>query len=162
MSPYLFILVMEILSCLISRAKDGGFTEGFRVKERNDARVKVSHLFFADDTLIFCDASKENLEYLSWVFMWFEVCSGLKINLEEFAEVLGCKVGSLPSTYLSLPLGAPYKSSKVWEGVEERFKKRLALWKRQYLSKGRRQTLIKSTLSSLPIYFMSLLLSLKE
>ena len=77
-------------------------------------RVEVSHLFFADDTLIFCDASKENLEYLSWVFMWFEVCSGLKINLEEFAEVLGCKVGSLPSPYLGLPLGAPYKYGKVW------------------------------------------------
>ena len=27
--PYLFILVMEILSCLISRTKDGGFIEGF-------------------------------------------------------------------------------------------------------------------------------------
>ena len=72
----------------------------------------VSHLFFANDTLIFCDASKENLEYLSWVFMWFEVCSGLKINLEkselisvgevsnleELAKVLRCKVVSLPST----------------------------------------------------------------
>ena len=34
--------------------------------------------------------------------------------------------------------------------------KRLALWKRQYLSKDERQILIKSTLSSLPIYFMSL------
>ena len=94
--------------------------------------------------------------------MWFEACSSLKINLEEFAEVLGCKMGSLPSTYLGLPLGAPYKSSKVWEGVEERFKKRLVLWKRQYLSKGRRQTLIKSTLFSLPIYFMSLFVIPKE
>ena len=65
LSPYLFILVMEILSCLISRAKDGGFIEGFWVKERNDVGVKVSHLFFADDTLIFYDASKENLEYLN-------------------------------------------------------------------------------------------------
>lgn len=102
--------------------------------------------------------------------MWFNACSGLKINLEkselipvgevpnleEFAEVLGCKMGSLPSTYLGLPLGAPYKSSRVWEGVEERFKKWLALWKRHYLLKGGRQTLIKSTLSSLAIYFMSL------
>ncbi|RVW27259.1 hypothetical protein CK203_103088 [Vitis vinifera] len=91
-----------------------------------------------DDILIFCDASKENLEYLSWVFMWFEACLSLKINLEkselipigevpnleEFAEVLGCKVGSLPSTYLGLPLGAPYKSSRAWEGVEERFPKK--------------------------------------
>ncbi|RVW88403.1 GPI mannosyltransferase 3 [Vitis vinifera] len=92
------------------RAKDGDFIEGFQVKERNDVGVEVSHLFFADDTLIFCDASKENLEYLSWVFMWFKACLGL-------------------------PLGAPYKSSRVWEGVVERFQKRLPLWKRQYLSK---------------------------
>ena len=42
-------------------------------------------------------------------------------NMEDLVEVLGCKVGSLPSTYLSLPLGAPYKSSKVWEGVEKWF-----------------------------------------
>ena len=116
-----------------------------------------------------CDASKENLEYLSWVFMWFEACSGLKINLgkselipvgnvpnlEEFAKVLRCKVGAIPTTYLGLPLGAPYKFSKVWEGVEERFQKKLAWWKGQYLSKGGRQTLIKSTLSNLPIYYMS-------
>ena len=83
LSPYLFILMMEILSYLISRAKDGGFIEGFWVKERNDAGVEVSNLFFADDTLIFYNASKENLEYLSWVFMWFEACSSLKINLEK-------------------------------------------------------------------------------
>ena len=97
-----------------------------------------------------------------------KACSGLKINLEkielipigevpnleELAKVLGCKVCSLPSTYLGLPLGAPYKSSRVWEGVEERFQKRLASWKRQYLSKGGGQTLIKNTLSSLSIYFV--------
>ena len=42
------------------------------------------------------------------------------------------------------------------DGVEERFRKRLALWKRQYISKGGRLTLIKSTLSNMPIYLMSL------
>ena len=45
--------------------------------------VEVSYLFFADDTLIFCDVGKESLEYLSWVFLWFEACSGLKINMEK-------------------------------------------------------------------------------
>ena len=45
---------------------------------------------------------------------------------------------------------------RVWDGVEERFKRKLAMWKKQYLSKGGRLTLIKSTLSNLPIYFMSL------
>ena len=46
LSSYLFILVMEILSYLISRANDGGFIESFRVKEGNNAGVEVSHLFF--------------------------------------------------------------------------------------------------------------------
>ena len=82
--------------------------------------------------------------------------------LSRFAKVLGCKVGTLPTTYLGPPLGAPYKSGRVWEGVEELFQKRLALWKKQYLSKGGRQTLIKSTWSSLPIYFMSLFVITKR
>ena len=82
--------------------------------------------------------------------MWFEAISSLSINLnkseillvrvenvEVLASKLGCKVGSLPSTYLGLPLGAPHKSVAVWDGVEERMRKRLALWKMQFISKGR-------------------------
>ena len=100
--------------------------------------------------------------------MWFEALSGLKINLEKselisirrvegmdlLAAELGCKVGRLPSTYLGLPLGALYKFVRVWDGVEERFRKRLTLWKSQHISKGDRATLIKSTLSNLPIFFL--------
>ena len=111
-SPYSFILVMQILSYLLSRAKDGDFIEAFQVKERHEVGVEVSYLFFANDTPIFCDANKENLEYLSWVFMWFEACSSLKINLEkselisignipnleEFVEVLGYTVDTLPTS----------------------------------------------------------------
>ena len=102
--------------------------------------------------------------------MWFEACLGLRINLEkseliptdrmhneeDLALELGCKVGGLPSCYLGMPLGPPFKSVVVWDGVEERFRKRLAMWKRRYISKGERLTLIRSTLSSMPIYFMSL------
>ena len=76
--------------------------------------------------------------------------------MEDVASMLGCKVRKLPTSYLGLPLGAPYKSTRVWDVVEERFRKRLSLWKRQYLSKGGRLTLLKSTLSSLPTYFLSL------
>ena len=63
-------------------------------------------------------------------------------------------MGSLPSSYLGLPLGAPFKFVVAWDRVEERFYKRLAMWKRQYISKGERITMIQSTLSSLPIYFV--------
>ena len=76
--------------------------------------------------------------------------SSLKINLEKseiilvgrvedievLAKSFGCRVGSLLFSYLGLPLGAPFKSVYVWEGVEERLRWRLALWKRLYISKG--------------------------
>ena len=111
------------------------------------------------------------MTYLCWLLMWFEALSGLKINLEKSelfpigridnAELLvanlGCKVGSLPTTNLGLPWGAHYNSSVVWDGVEECFCKRLAMWKKQNISKGGRVTLINSMLASLPLYLMSIL-----
>ena len=41
----------------------------------------------------------------------------------------------------------------IWEGMEERLQKKLLIWKRQYISKGARLTLIRNTLSNMPIYF---------
>ena len=49
---------------------------------------------------------------------------------------MGCKVGKLPTTYLGLLLGANHKMESAWDGVEERYRKRLALCKRHYTSKG--------------------------
>ena len=68
-----------------------------------------------DDTLLFCEPCLDQLIYLSWVLFWFELSSRLKINLnksglivvgevanvQEVASLLGCKVGKLPTTYLS-------------------------------------------------------------
>ncbi|RVW90126.1 hypothetical protein CK203_035974 [Vitis vinifera] len=81
---------------------------------------------------------------------------GRVLNIEGLALELGCKVGRIPSSYLGMPLGAAFNSLAVWDGVEERFRRRLAMWKRQYISKGGRLTLIRSTMSSMPIYLMSL------
>ena len=82
----------------------------------------------------------------------------LVVNVEDLDVLsleLGCKTETLPTTYLGLPLGMCRNSTAVWDGVEERFKKKLAMWKKQYISKGGRLTLIRSTLSNLPIYIMS-------
>ena len=130
----------------------------------------MSHLLFSNDTSIFCETNSDQLRYLGWVFMWFEALSGLKVNkdkseiipvrgvenMDELAMGLGCGAGKLPTSYLGLPLGASFKSPRVWDMVEERFRKRLSMWKRQYLFKGKRLTWIKNTLSSLLIYFMSI------
>ena len=59
--------------------------------------------------------------------MWFKVLSGLKVNMKksesipigrvenvgELADEFGYKVGNLPSTYLGMSLGAPFKSIGV-------------------------------------------------
>ena len=88
MSPYLFILAMETLSHILSKVKEVGSINGFLVRGRNGLEVEVSHLLFAYDTLILCDANKEKVEHLSWVFMWFETLLGLKINLEKSELIL--------------------------------------------------------------------------
>ncbi|RVW95640.1 LINE-1 reverse transcriptase-like [Vitis vinifera] len=170
LSPYLFVLGIEVLDALIRRAVAGGYLSGCSIQGDRRHNLKISHLFFADDTIVFCEANKEHLTHLSWILLWFEAASGLRINLdkseiilvgvveeiEEMAVELGCRVGSLPSQYLGLPLGASNKAPSVWDGMEEKVRRKLARWKRQYISKGGRITLIRSTLASMPIYHMSL------
>ena len=50
---------------------------------------------------------------------------------------------------------AHYKDASIWNPIIEKMEKRLSGWKRLYLSKGGRLTLLTSTLSSLPTYFLS-------
>jgi hypothetical protein len=104
---------------------------------------------------------------LGCLLLCFEAILGLRINLseseivpvgevgdvEELASILGCSVASLPLKHLGLSLGAKYKDYHMWNSIIEKMEKRLSGWKRLYLSKGGRLTLINSTLSSLPTYF---------
>ncbi|RVW65308.1 Transposon TX1 uncharacterized 149 kDa protein [Vitis vinifera] len=53
LSSYLFVIVMEVFSSFLKRAVDGGFILGCRVKGRSEEGVQISHLLFADDTLVF-------------------------------------------------------------------------------------------------------------
>ena len=151
-------------------AVGAGCISGFSVGNVSTQPLVISHLLFADDTLIFCEAHPDQIMQLGHILTWFEAISGLKVNLgksefvpvgnvpniEVLAGILGCKTHSLPMTYLGLPLGAKYKAKAIWNAVLEKLERRLAGWKLMYLSKGGRMTLIKSTLSSLPTYFLSL------
>ena len=48
-----------MFSGLLMRAVDEGFLSGCRVKGRSGEGVKISHLLFADDTLVFYQASQD-------------------------------------------------------------------------------------------------------
>ncbi|XP_065618459.1 uncharacterized protein LOC136062819 [Quercus suber] len=141
LSPLLFDMVMEALSRMLDVAASTGQFTGFSV-----------------------------IVNLRAILARFEEVSGLRINLgkselvpiggvpnlEALVGLLGCGQSSLPLKYLGLPLGAKFKDLSVWNPILERMERRLAGWKRMYLSKGGKVTLIKSSLSSLPTYFLSL------
>jgi hypothetical protein len=161
---------MEAFCQMMDRAVEGGLLSGFLVGDRGISTLMMPHLLFADDTLIFSAAEHDQILNLRYVLTWFEAITGLRINLgkselvpvgdvpdvEGLADILGCKTASLPMQYLGLPLGAKFKSKDIWNPVLEKVERRLAGWKRSYLSKGGKLTLIKSTLSNLPTYYMSL------
>jgi len=170
LSPLLFVVVMEALSRMLNASILQGLLSGFSVGFMGNETLVVNHLLFADDILIFCGAQAEHVRNLRCTFLCFEAMSGLRINLskselvpigkvedvESLTHILGCRIGSLPMTYLGMPLGASFKSISIWNGVIEKVERRLASWKKLYLSKGGRVTLIHSTLSSIPTYYLSL------
>lgn len=133
----------------------------------NVGGLDTSHLLFADDTLICCGVDSNHLNHLRCLFLCFEAISGLKINLTKSELVsiglinnieglarIGCRVSSLPMKYLGLPLGSSFKAKPIWNVIIEKVERRLASRKRFYLPKGSRTTLIKSTLSNFPMYFL--------
>ena len=101
--------------------------------------LEISHLQYAEDTLVFCDADRDNLKVLRVTFILFEATSGLHINwsksylypvnevneIHHLAAILRGKVGVLPTIYLGMPLGARSKSNGIWNGVINKCEKKL-------------------------------------
>ena len=79
---------MEALSRMLDAAAMLGQFSGFLVGNLVGTLLMVSHLLFADDTLIFCDTNSHHLAALCGILARFEVVSGLKINLLKSKLVL--------------------------------------------------------------------------
>ena len=96
---------MEVLSKTLRKIEDCGFHVGLV----NSIGVRISHLLFADDTILFCDASREQLLSIRMVVL-FQAFTGLKVNvgkseivpigevnnLTALVDIFSCRVGSLP------------------------------------------------------------------
>ncbi|XP_026435207.1 uncharacterized protein LOC113332924 [Papaver somniferum] len=144
------ISLLAMAAQLLEDAMQRGQIHGFMVAENG---IQFSHLQFADDTLIFLKAYvvKLNLDKSSMISV------GADAIVKDLALEFGCKVEVMPIKYLGLPLGITARNATIWEDIIQRMEKKLALWKRKFLNKAGRLTLLKSCLASLPLYYLYLI-----
>ena len=88
LSLYLFVLGMEVFSILVEKASARGFLSSHKFVGRSEETLQISHMLFADDTLVFCKDSEDQLSSLCWILLWFEAFSWLRINLEKSVIML--------------------------------------------------------------------------
>ena len=63
---------MEALGKMLDKAVHDGHMSGFGVGRLEGRSLAVSHLLFADSTLIFCDADLDQVLFLHMILIWFE------------------------------------------------------------------------------------------
>ena len=140
LSSLLFLLIMEVLSKILKKTEENNLIWGFQVGAVNSVGVQISHLLFADDTILFCNASKEQLLSIRLALSCFQAFMGSKVNvgkseivpvgevnnLAALASILQCRVGSLPMKYLGMPLGTSFKTASIWNLILEKMEKKLS------------------------------------
>ncbi|GJW66412.1 RNA-directed DNA polymerase, eukaryota, reverse transcriptase zinc-binding domain protein [Tanacetum coccineum] len=89
-------------------------------------------------------------ELLSW---WIGIN---KMEVDKAARLVGCSTFSTPFNYLGVKVGDVMSKVKSWDEVILKLSNRLSKWKLNTLSIGGRLTLIKSVLTSIPLYQMSI------
>lgn len=132
--------------------------------------LQVSHLFFADDLLLFGDVSYSQARLMEHVLQEFCHESGQRVSKDKsllwFApNTPGYLRASICTSFdirasasLGICLGVHLchdrRRKHQFQGIIDKARRRLATWKAKTLSKAARLLLIQTTLSSLPVYHM--------
>ena len=168
LAPLLFLLVVEGLSGLVRQVDKMNLLEGIRVG-RN--KLNVNMLQFADDTLFFGKPSSNDIVVIKSILRCFELASDLKINFHKSkvggvgvgedellrsSNILNCGLTNVQFKYLGVCVGGNPRRKQFWELVMNKIKKKLTRWKGRFLSFVGRVCLLKSVLTSVPLYYMSL------
>ena len=168
MSPYLFLLCTEAFSALIVEANNSqSLTEVSICRGCS----RVTHLFFTDDSLLFCRAERQDCIKLVEILKLYEAASGQKVNADKSAvnfshnttpearsevlEILGPMQDTRQGKYLGLPSVIGKSKNQVFAEIKERVGKKLSGWKEKMLSMGGKEILIKAVTQAIPTYTMS-------
>ncbi|GJS69816.1 RNA-directed DNA polymerase, eukaryota [Tanacetum coccineum] len=167
LSLFLFILIMESLHLSFSKVMDTGLYKGLSINES----FTLSHLFYADDVVFVGEWSDSNINNIIHVLQCFFLALGLKINIhksklmgigvssievDNAAKKVGCATFTTPFHYLSVKVGGSMSRKSSWTEVICKLSSRLSKLKLKTLSIAGRLTLIKSVLSAVPLYHMSM------
>jgi hypothetical protein len=168
LSPYVFLLCAEGLSALFQQASAMGHLKGIQSCRGGPW---VSHLFFADDSLLFGQANISECRKILEILNLYEGSSGQKINREKTAiyfssntsqvtrqlilEFWGSQGASIFDKYLGLPAMIGRSKKSIFNGLKERIVQRLQGWKEKFLSKAGREVLIKAVAQAIPTYAMN-------
>ena len=89
LSPYLFILCTEALIANIRKKEEEKLLTGLKITHGSPA---VSHLLFADDSIFFCKANRQECEVILHILKDYERASGQQINFLKSSIQYGHKV----------------------------------------------------------------------
>ncbi|XP_057719433.1 uncharacterized protein LOC130933842 [Arachis stenosperma] len=169
--PYLFIIVVEIFTILMDKAKEEGRISGVRIAPTT---LAISHLLFADDCIIFSKDSEEEVYQLITILNMYTEASGQRINVDksgitfgnqvpirnraEIEEILGLPAWDQPGKYLGLPVQWGRSKNNALRWIEERVSDKLCGWKEKLLTQSGREVLIKSVIQAIPAYAMNVVL----
>ncbi|GMI81726.1 hypothetical protein HRI_001841900 [Hibiscus trionum] len=167
-SPYLFLLCSEGLSSLLRTASISGSLQGARIAR---GAPLVTHLLFADDSIIFGEASSSAATNLKNILHTYSQCSGQLINFEksslffssnvsnmrkgEVCSILNAPVLDNLDKYLGLPSMIGRNKRAALAGLKDRFKGSTDHWNTRLLSLGGKEVYIKSVLQAIPLYTMA-------
>ncbi|GKB83822.1 RNA-directed DNA polymerase, eukaryota, reverse transcriptase zinc-binding domain protein [Tanacetum coccineum] len=160
-SPYLFTLVMEVLSLLMAKnTHESEFKYHFGCKE-----MKITHLCFDDDLMVFCHGDCKSVKVIKKTIEGFSDYSGLHPNLNKSAiffrsvceqersviiNTVKFHVGKPPMKYLGVPLLAKCLRVADCKSLVDKVKAKVGDWKNKCLSYAGRVQLIASVLASMP------------
>jgi hypothetical protein len=167
-SPYLFLLCVEGFSALLKEARRENEIRGVRF---GAGGPHITHLLFADDSVVFLEASKQNLLVLKNILKDYEVSSGQRVNLQkssiyfgpgcnetlknELKQDIGISSEALSERYLGLPTVVGRSKDGTFKYISDRAWGKVKGLKGQGMSKEGRSTLVKSVLQAVPAYAMS-------
>ena len=162
LSPFLFILVTDILTCILKLAATNNTIKGIGAIEE---MTKIHCIHYADDTLLIYKARRRYASNVKLIIYSFELLIGHKINFEKssligirmlesktkyFANLMGCNVASVPTKYLVFPLHSSKPKNSDWNFIVQKVQKKQSMWKNKILYIAGRLVLVNMVLGSLP------------